>query len=190
MNAGGPERVVGRRLSTDGLERDVHEDAQGRQYVLDGNGERVYGQWLYPADEPHVVAEGGRTSTNLSACSGSEANARTASQAARGPEGQLAQVVPPPAPPRVRQHLPVQPHPHVAQDQGQAHEQRVRPANRMAVTCAGRGAVNRTDTKDRCNRSSEGVTSGAEVAAGPPGDLPLGKFGLGLIARLLPSRER
>jgi hypothetical protein len=32
----------------------VYEDAEGRQYVLDGNGERVYGQWLWPADEPMV----------------------------------------------------------------------------------------------------------------------------------------
>ena len=37
-------RVIGRRLSTDGLEHDVYED-----------GERVYGQWLWPADEAMVV---------------------------------------------------------------------------------------------------------------------------------------
>ena len=47
-------RVTGRRLFTGGGERDVYEDAEGRQYVLDGNGERVYGQWLWPADEPMV----------------------------------------------------------------------------------------------------------------------------------------
>jgi hypothetical protein len=57
----GPERVVGRRLFTDGVERDVYEDALGRQYVLDGDGERAYGVWLLPADEPHVVASGDRT---------------------------------------------------------------------------------------------------------------------------------
>jgi hypothetical protein len=30
-------RVIGRRLFTDGLERDVHEDDDGRQSVLDGD---------------------------------------------------------------------------------------------------------------------------------------------------------
>jgi hypothetical protein len=49
------ERVIGRGLFTDGLERDVYEDADGRQYVLDSDGDRVYGQWLWPADEPVVV---------------------------------------------------------------------------------------------------------------------------------------
>jgi hypothetical protein len=44
-----------RRPFTDGLERDGYEDAQGRQYVLDADGERVYGVWLGPADEPVVV---------------------------------------------------------------------------------------------------------------------------------------
>jgi hypothetical protein len=53
------DRLIGRRLFTDGLERDVYEDAQGRQYIFDGDGVRVYRQWLYPADEPHVVAAGG-----------------------------------------------------------------------------------------------------------------------------------
>jgi hypothetical protein len=52
-------RVIGRRLFTDGLERDVYEDAQGRQYVVDGDREQVYGVWLWPVDEPHVVATGG-----------------------------------------------------------------------------------------------------------------------------------
>jgi hypothetical protein len=35
--------AFGRRLFPDGLERDVYEDAKGRQYVLDGDGERMYG---------------------------------------------------------------------------------------------------------------------------------------------------
>ena len=54
------DRIVGRRLFTDGIERDVYEDAEGRQYVLDGDGERVYGEWLLPADEPRIVPAGGR----------------------------------------------------------------------------------------------------------------------------------
>ena len=49
------DRVAGRRLFTDGIERDVYEDAEGRQYVLGPDGERVDGQWLLPADEPTVV---------------------------------------------------------------------------------------------------------------------------------------
>jgi hypothetical protein len=46
---------VGRRLFTDGLERDVYEDAEGRQYVPDPDGVKVYGVWLWPAVEPAVV---------------------------------------------------------------------------------------------------------------------------------------
>ena len=48
-------RVIGRRRFTDGLERDVYEDAEGRQYVLDPNGAKVYGVRLWPADAPAVV---------------------------------------------------------------------------------------------------------------------------------------
>jgi hypothetical protein len=48
-------RVIGRRLFTDGLERAVYEVAEGRQYVLEGDGETVYGQWLWPADEPVIT---------------------------------------------------------------------------------------------------------------------------------------
>jgi hypothetical protein len=40
---------------TDGAGRDVYEDADGRQYVLDG-AQWVYGVWLPPADEPVVVS--------------------------------------------------------------------------------------------------------------------------------------
>jgi hypothetical protein len=32
--------------------RDVHEDADGRLRVVGYDGERVYGVWLMPADEP------------------------------------------------------------------------------------------------------------------------------------------
>jgi hypothetical protein len=37
-----------------GIDRDVYEDAEGRQYFVDLNGERIYGQWLPPVDEPAV----------------------------------------------------------------------------------------------------------------------------------------
>jgi hypothetical protein len=70
MDTSNVDRIISRRLFTDGLERDVSEEAQGRQYVFDGDGQRVYGQRLYPADAPHVVAAGGRTSTTRPACSG------------------------------------------------------------------------------------------------------------------------
>jgi hypothetical protein len=49
------DRVAGRRLFTDGRERTVYEDAEGRQYVLGPDGERTCGQWLPPADEPAVA---------------------------------------------------------------------------------------------------------------------------------------
>jgi hypothetical protein len=48
-------RIIGRCPFTDGFYRDVYEDAEGRQYVWDLDGERVYGQWLPPADEPAVT---------------------------------------------------------------------------------------------------------------------------------------
>jgi hypothetical protein len=37
------DRVVGCRLFTDGIERTVYEDAEGRQYVFGPDGERTYG---------------------------------------------------------------------------------------------------------------------------------------------------
>jgi hypothetical protein len=59
MDTSNVDRIAGRRLFTDGLERDVYEDAAGRQYVFDDDGERVYGQWQWPTDEPHAVTVGG-----------------------------------------------------------------------------------------------------------------------------------
>jgi hypothetical protein len=53
------DRVIGRRLFTDAIERDVYEDPEGRQYVFDGDGVKVYGVWLPLADEPNAVTEGG-----------------------------------------------------------------------------------------------------------------------------------
>jgi hypothetical protein len=50
------DRIVGRRLFTDGVERDVFEDRDGRQYIVhEDTGEQIYGQWLRPADETAVV---------------------------------------------------------------------------------------------------------------------------------------
>jgi hypothetical protein len=47
---------VGSTRFTDSKERDVFEDAEGRQLVED-NGELVAGQWLPPADDPALPAE-------------------------------------------------------------------------------------------------------------------------------------
>ena len=52
-------RVVGRVPFVDGVTRDVYEDADGRQWVAGYGGERVYGVWLVPADEPVVVPRAG-----------------------------------------------------------------------------------------------------------------------------------
>jgi hypothetical protein len=48
-------RIIGRVPFTDGFDRDVYEDADGRQYVQDDDGGKVYGTWLPPADEPDAV---------------------------------------------------------------------------------------------------------------------------------------
>jgi hypothetical protein len=48
-------RPIARVRFVDGIERAVYEDADGRQYVVGYDGERVYGQWLPPADEPMIV---------------------------------------------------------------------------------------------------------------------------------------
>jgi hypothetical protein len=55
MTSGGEARLIGRVPFTDGMERDVYEDEGGRQWVIGYNGERVYGVWLSPADEPLLV---------------------------------------------------------------------------------------------------------------------------------------
>src|SRR5262249_25020523 len=48
-------RVVGRVPFEDGVTRDVYEGADGRQWAVGYEGERAYGVWLPPADEPVVV---------------------------------------------------------------------------------------------------------------------------------------
>ena len=47
-------RIIGRVPFVDGVNREVYEDADGRQLVTGYAGERVYGVWLIPADEPMV----------------------------------------------------------------------------------------------------------------------------------------
>ena len=48
-------RIIGRCRFTDGIDRDVYEDTEGQQYVVDLDGERAYGEWLSPADEPTIT---------------------------------------------------------------------------------------------------------------------------------------
>jgi hypothetical protein len=47
--------IVGRVFCTDGSERDVFEDAEGRQYVLGEDDEPAFAQWLPPADEAVIM---------------------------------------------------------------------------------------------------------------------------------------
>jgi hypothetical protein len=48
-------RVIGERRFLDGSTRPVFEDAEGRQYVVEDEGNTAYGVWLPPADEPTLV---------------------------------------------------------------------------------------------------------------------------------------
>jgi hypothetical protein len=52
----GEVTIVGRVPFVDGVTRDVFEDANGRQWVIGYDGERVYGVWLLPADEPVIIS--------------------------------------------------------------------------------------------------------------------------------------
>src|SRR5262249_36238034 len=71
------DRAAGRRLFTDGVERTVYEDNEGRQYVLGPDGEHVDGQWLAPADEPAVVGgQEGRSEMTAAAREGGKAHDR------------------------------------------------------------------------------------------------------------------
>jgi hypothetical protein len=51
-------RAVGHVLFLDGVTRDVYEDSEGRQWVIGHCGERVYGVWLKPAEEPEAAERG------------------------------------------------------------------------------------------------------------------------------------
>lgn len=48
MNDDPYPRAIGRVPFVDGATRDVFEDAGGRQFVLDGDGDPQYGVWIYP----------------------------------------------------------------------------------------------------------------------------------------------
>ena len=50
-------RTIGRVPFVDGVTGDVCEDSDGQQWVTGYDGERVYGLWMMPADEPLLVDE-------------------------------------------------------------------------------------------------------------------------------------
>jgi hypothetical protein len=57
MNSTSEARLIGHVPVVDGAVRDVYEDADGRQWVAGYDGEKVYGVWALPADEPVVVTD-------------------------------------------------------------------------------------------------------------------------------------
>jgi hypothetical protein len=69
-------RVVGRVSFVDGVTRDVHEDANGRQSVTGYDGERVYGVWLVPP-EPATRREA-QAATSLASRTGEDFDAALA----------------------------------------------------------------------------------------------------------------
>jgi hypothetical protein len=49
------DSIIARMPFTDGAERAVFGDAEGRQYVRADQGGKVFGVWAPPADEPVLV---------------------------------------------------------------------------------------------------------------------------------------
>jgi hypothetical protein len=48
-------RLVAEVPLVDGMVRTVYEESDSRQFVLGDDGQRVYGVWVLPADEPQEV---------------------------------------------------------------------------------------------------------------------------------------
>jgi hypothetical protein len=59
-----PNPVVAFTEFADGVRRSVYEEPDGRQYVIDKDGEQVYGVWYIPREEcdrpNYVFTLGGR----------------------------------------------------------------------------------------------------------------------------------
>ena len=49
-----PDQLIGYRVFTDKANRPIFQEESGRQYVMDDDGNRVYGVWLMPEDEPDL----------------------------------------------------------------------------------------------------------------------------------------
>ncbi|HEV8061374.1 MAG TPA: hypothetical protein VGP68_15960 [Gemmataceae bacterium] len=54
---------LGERQFTEGTTRPVYRDDDGRQYVLDDEGEPVYSVWLHPDEYARADDHGSREST-------------------------------------------------------------------------------------------------------------------------------
>jgi hypothetical protein len=50
-------RKIGDKAFVDGSVRPVYEDANGRQFVIGDEGEKVRGEWLVPPDEPATTGD-------------------------------------------------------------------------------------------------------------------------------------
>jgi len=67
------ERPIGYRRFTDGVTRPVFLDKDGREFVIDGDGQRVHGYWLDPRrtkrpdDDPVPIIRGPRQRARESA---------------------------------------------------------------------------------------------------------------------------
>jgi hypothetical protein len=64
--------IKGERLLTDGITRPVLAARDGREYVIDGDGQKVFGLWLVPMPEcsPHFRLLARRNSSMALANSG------------------------------------------------------------------------------------------------------------------------
>jgi hypothetical protein len=55
VNVNQPCRKIGHQMFGDCVPREEFEDCEGRRFVLSDPDERLCGQWLPPADEPHIA---------------------------------------------------------------------------------------------------------------------------------------
>jgi hypothetical protein len=53
-----PDQLVGYRPFPNRAKRPIFQQADGRQYVLDDDGNKEYGVWQIPEDRPPVLVQG------------------------------------------------------------------------------------------------------------------------------------
>jgi hypothetical protein len=53
-----PDQLIGYRLFTNRARRPVFQQDDGWQYVIDDDGNKEYGLWLIPEDEPSIIVQG------------------------------------------------------------------------------------------------------------------------------------